>query len=256
MKHIKQFKKYFYLLTILVKRDIKKKYKGSILGILWSLLSPLVQLVLLTIIFSTLFNTSIENFPLYVIVARLIFEFFSTATNSAMYSIIESADLLKKVYIPKFIITLSRVLSNFIILMISLIDLLIIMLVTKADFSITLLLLPIYLFFLLLFTIGICYILATVATFFRDIVHLYSVFIMMLMFASAIFYPADIVPQKYFFILELNPVYRFIASCREIVVGVMPGISDFFVCLLLGVGTLILGSIIFESKQNKLISRI
>ena len=255
--YLKSFKQYYYLFTILVKRDIKKKYKGSAIGILWSLLNPLLQVILLTIIFSTIFNTTVKNFPLYVIIGRLIFEFFSAATNASMYSIIESAELLKKIYMPKYIMTLSKVVSNFIIFIISLIDLVIIMIVTDASFSIYMLYIPIYLILLLIFTAGLSLILATLATFFRDIVHLYSVFIMMLMFASALFYPADIVPQKYEIILELNPVYQFIFGFRNIILNSnSPDIWNLSICLLVSILSFIIGLIFFEKNQEKFISYI
>lgn len=248
------FRKYSYLLTILIKRDIKKKYKGSFLGILWSLLNPLLQMVVLTIIFSTLFKGNIENYPLYMITGRLVFQFFSLGTNAAMMSIIVSAALLKKVYIPKYIMTISKVLSNFIIFSISLLDLLLVMIITGADFTVYLIYAPIYLLLLLIFTSGVGLILATIAIFFRDIEHLYSVFTMMLMYFSAIFYPAEIIPQKYQSLLQLNPLYHYISGFRQIVyVGVPPEFSNLLICLMIAIVSFIIGLIVFERNQDKFI---
>lgn len=247
-------KKYYYLFTLLVKRDIKKKYKGSFLGILWSLLNPLLQMIVLTIIFSTLFHGNIQNYPLYMITGRLTFEFFSSGTNTAMKSIFTSAALLKKVYIPKYITTISKITSNFIIFSISLIDLVLVMIFTGADFTINLIFLPVYLILLFLFTSGIGLILATVTTFFRDIEHIYSVFTMMLMYFSAIFYPVDIIPEKFQVLLNLNPLHHFISGLRQIVYyGATPEITNVLACFGIAVVSVTIGLTVFEKNQDKFI---
>lgn len=257
INYFKTFNNFYYLLSLLVKRDIKKKYKGSFLGILWSLLNPLLQVVLLTLIFSSLFNTTVNNFALYAITGKLVFDYFSSASSISMYSIIESADLLKKIYLPKYIMVISKVLSNYVIFLISLADLILVMIITNAKFTIHLIYVPIYLVLLLVFTCGVSLILATVATFFRDIIHLYSVFIMMLMFASAIFYPSEIIPDKYQFVLQLNPIYYFIDGFRRIIcMGISPSINSLITCLIISSASFFIGVIIFEKNQNKFMSYI
>ncbi len=252
--YFRNFKKYSYLLTILVKRDIKKKYKGSTLGILWSLLNPLLQMTVLTIIFSTLFHNEIRNFPLYMIAGRLFFDFFSSGTNTAMRSIYGSANLLTKVYLPKYIMTLSRVIANFLIFCISLLDLLLVMIFTGAEFTIHLVYVPLYLILLLLFTSGVSLILATLATFFRDIEHLYGVFTMMLMHFSALFYPANIIPAKYHFLLQLNLLYYYISGFRQIVYnGGSPDFINLISCLIIAIISFVIGLIVFEKNQDKFI---
>src|SRR5690606_13617149 len=103
----KTFNKYKYLLYLFVRRDLKKKYRGSYLGILWSLINPLLHMIILSIVFSTLFHRDIDNFPLYLLCGLLLFQFFSSCTSQSMRSIITSANLLKKIYLPKYIMTLS-----------------------------------------------------------------------------------------------------------------------------------------------------
>lgn len=248
------FKRYRYLLTLLVKKDIKKKYKGSFLGILWSLLNPLLIMVILTIVFSTVFKFSIDNFPVYILSGRLLFEFFSSSTTSSMKSIISSANLIQKVYIPKYIITLSKVISNFVFFLISLIDLLLIMIITKADITVYILYAPLYLLLLFFFVIGVSLILATITVFFRDIEHLYGVFTTGLMYASAIFYPAEIIPDKYQFILKLNPVYYFIKGFRDAVFyGTPLDINNLIICFVIAFVSMIVGIQVFEKKQDKFI---
>lgn len=257
IRYLKTFNKYTYLLKLLVKKEVKKKYKGSILGILWSLLNPLLYMIIITIVFSTLFKTTIENFPVYLLCGSLLFGFFSSSTTTAMLSIRSSADLFKKVYIPKYIVVISSIISNFIFFLISMIDLILIMIITKVEFTTNLLISPIYLMLLLLFSCGVGLILATFTVFFRDIEHIYSVFTMFLMYASAIFYPEDIIPQEYKLILTANPIYYFIKGFRSSL-GLSSGVdlSNLVVCAILALISIIAGIIVFEKKQDKFILHI
>ncbi|MEB3100929.1 ABC transporter permease [Ferviditalea candida] len=255
--YLKTFNKYYYLLTLLVKKDIKKKYKGSFLGILWSLLNPLLNMIVLTIVFSTLFKENVHNFPVYMLSGQLLFGFFSSSTMGSLNSVISSASLINKVYVPKYIFTFSRLMSDFVFFAISLVDLLLIMIVTRADITINIMYAPIYLLLLLVFSSGVSLILATVTVFFRDIEHLYGVFITFLMYGSAIFYPASIIPDKFQFILTLNPVFYFINGFRNVVYDGFPVDStNLMICLTLAVISLIIGIVVFEKNQDKFILHI
>lgn len=255
--YINNFKNYKYLLLLLTRSHISKKYRGSFLGILWSLLNPLFQMIVLTLIFSTLFKNHIDNFPLYMITARLIYEFFSMGTNGAMKSIVDSSSLIKKVYIPKYLITISKVLADFIIFLISLIDLLIVMLITGADFTINLIYVPLYLFLLFVFTTGISLILSTITVFFRDIEHLYGIFIMILMYFSAIFYPANIIPQRFQFVLQANPIYQFITGFRQVIYYGQPiELMNLLYCFIAGAISIVIGLVVFERNQHKFILHV
>jgi ABC-type polysaccharide/polyol phosphate export permease len=252
--YLKTFNKYYFLLTILVKKDIKKKYKGSFLGILWSLINPLLNMIVITIVFSTLFKSSVDNFPVYLLSGFLLFGFFSSSTSTAMKSVISSASLINKVYIPKYIITVSNTISNFVFFAISLIDLVLIMIVTRADITVNIIYAPIYILLLFLFGCGISLILATITVFFRDIEHLYGVFITVLMYASAIFYPTDIIPDKYQFILTLNPMHYFIEGFRHVVYNGMPlDLMNLLICCILAAISMIVGIVVFEKNQDKFI---
>lgn len=252
--YIKTFKNYSYLLKLLVERDLKKKYKGSYLGVIWSLLNPLLYMIVLTVVFSTLFDRSIENYPVYLLCGQLIFGFFSSSTTSSMRSIYTGASLLRKVYIPKYIITISQILSNFIFFAISLIDLVLIMIITKSDITINILFAPIYLVLLFVFCCGVSMFLATIAVFFRDIEYIYGVFTTAMLYASAIFYPAEIIPDKYKFILDYNPIFYFIKGFRDVVyLGIAPDIQNVTTCFIIAVISMIIGIIVFEKNQDKFI---
>lgn len=252
--YLKTFHKYSYLLSLLVKKEVKKKYKGSFLGILWSLINPLLHMLILMLVFSTLFDTSIHNFPVYMLSGFLLFNFFSSSTLSSMRSIISASNLINKIYIPKYIITLSSILSNFVFFIISLIDLIIVMIVTDVGFSLNLIYAPFYLILLFLFSCGVSLLLATFTIFFRDIEHIYGILIMALQFLSAIFYPASIIPEKYQFILTFNPVYNYIKGFRDVVyLGGSPDLSNLIICTLFAVVSMVIGILVFEKNQDKFI---
>ena len=145
------FRRFTPLLRELVVRDIKVRYRHSALGLVWTVLNPLLMMVVITIVFSTLFKQNIPNFPIYYLSGSLIFAFNSESTTTALNSIISNASLIKKVYIPKYLFPLSNVLSGLVNLGFSLIAMFIVMLITDAPFHATLLLLPIPIFYTFLF---------------------------------------------------------------------------------------------------------
>ena len=179
----------------LIVRDLKIKYRRSVLGYLWSILNPLMLMGVLTIVFSTMFRFDIPNYPVYLLTGQLLFGFFSESTNMAMSSILGGSSLIKKVYLPKYIFPVSRVLSSFTTMLFSFVALLIVMLVTSADFYVTTILLPVVLLYLLVFSIGVSLILSVMVVFFRDIQYLYGVLLTALNYLTPIFYPASMLPQ-------------------------------------------------------------
>lgn len=190
------FRRFTPLLRELVVRDIKVRYRHSALGLVWTVLNPLLMMVVITIVFSTLFKQNIPNFPIYYLSGSLIFAFNSESTTTALNSIISNASLIKKVYIPKYLFPLSNVLSGLVNLGFSLIAMFIVMLITDAPFHATLLLLPIPIFYTFLFSVGLGILLSAVTVFFRDIAHFYSVFILAWTYFTPIFYPVEILPGR------------------------------------------------------------
>jgi len=251
------FSKYRFLLTELIKRDIKIKYRNSALGIVWSFLNPLLMMAVLTFIFSTFFQKSIPNYPVYLLTGRLIFDFFSGSTTAAMRSIRSNSSIMKKVYVPKYIYSLSAILSNFVNFLISLIVLVLVMIVTGAPFSIFNLAAIIPLIPLFILTVGVGLILATAAVFFRDFEYLYGVFTTLLMYGSAIFYPISVIPAAYKSIFLANPVFAAISGFRDaIILGQMPEIFPLIYLTVFAVVSLIIGVIIFYKLQDKFILHV
>lgn len=252
-RYIENFNKYKGLLKQLVVRDIKLKYRRSVLGMFWSFLNPLFMMIIMTIVFSKLFNR-VENYTVYFLTGKLIFDFYSEATKASMNSVIQNSSLIKKIYIPKYIFPTSKAMSAFVNLIFSLLVLTIMLFITNVEFSLTMLLFPIPLIYIFFISLGIGLILSALTVFFRDIVHLYSVFCLGLMYLTPIFYPADIMPEKYIILQKINPVYHVIGYFRKIILyGEIPTIHENFVCIGFSVIFMILGLFIFYKKQDKFI---
>ena len=248
------FSKYRYLLIELVKRDIKIKYRRSVLGIFWSFLNPLLMMVVLTVIFSTFFANNIANYPVYILTGRIMFDFYAQGSNSAMLSIKRNSSIIKKIYVPKYMYSLSSVLSSFVTFGLSLIVLFLVMIATHAPFTIYILYGIVPILLLLIFTIGAGLILATVTVFFRDIEHLYGVFLTMLMYGSAIFYPIEIIPENIRFLFELNPLYTISSLFRDsFLYGRMFELNALLYSSAVAVILLALGIFLFYKYQDKFI---
>ena len=253
-RYIQGFLKYKYLLALRVKHEIKAKYKNSFLGIVWSLLSPLLQMIVLSIVFSTIFGSQLPNFPLYMISGKIIFDFFAAGTSGSLMSICTAADLIKKVYFPKYIVVISNLTSAFVIMLISMIDLVLVMLVTGAPFTIYLLFAPVYLLLLYIFVVGFGLILSTLNVFFRDIEHLYGILLMILMYLSALFYPPEIIPAAYQPLFFFNPIFHYIEGFRYAVYYALPpDWGNFLYCFGAALIALIVGMFVFKKNQDKFI---
>ena len=247
-------KNYNYLMRQLIARDFKTKYKRSMLGILWSFLNPLLTMAVQYIVFSTLFKSDIKNFPLYLLTGIVCFNFFSEAAGMALLSIVGNAALITKVYVPKYIYPVSRVLSSSVNLLLSLIPLFLIMLFTRTSFRPAMLLLPFGLVCLVAFCIGVGFILSTSMVFFRDTQFLWGVISMLWMYMTPIFYPDSIIPQQFMVIYKCNPLYHIIRFFRIILMnGVSPEPKAYGLCFIASFVPLLLGAWIFKKNQDKFI---
>lgn len=243
------------LLKQLIIRDIKLKYRRSYLGYLWSILNPLMLMIVLVIVFSNLFRFDIPNFPLYLISGQIIFSFMVEATNMSVGSIIGNASLLKKTYVPKYIFTISKVGSSLVNLIFSLGALLLVMVITSAEFSWNLLFFPFIILQLLVFCLGISLFLAAANVFFRDIQYLWGVFVSMWMYLTPIFYPVSIISEEYQNLYKtINPMYWYIEQFRDIILyAKFPQTDSILMGTGLAIVVLILGSIYFNKKQDEFI---
>lgn len=250
----KNFNKYRYLLFELTKKNIKLKYRRSYLGILWTLLEPILTTIVLTLVFTNLRKKSDTTFPVYILTGRLLYSFFAQSTKQAMKSIRSNSGMIKKVYVPKYIYPLSDILSNYIIFLISMIVLFGAMFVFKVYPTKYMLNAVIPLVLLLVLCLGMGLILATLAVFFRDMEYLWSVVLMMIMYTAAIFYDASTVPAQWIF--NFNPIYHIIVNFRNSVYGTPLDMNALMISIGYSFASLVIGIILFYKKQDKFILNI
>lgn len=257
MIYIKEFFRYRFLLNELVIKGIRLKYRRSYLGIIWSLIEPLLTTVVLVIVFGTLFHNTDPTYPLYIIIGRLLYSFFSSGTKGASTSIRANAAMIKKVYLPKYLYPLSSVLFNFVIFAISLLVLVAVDIYCGVVPTWHILQCIPALVLLLILTTGIGMILATLNVFFRDIEYLWNVGLMLIMYMSAIFYyPETLMQSGYAWILKYNPLYQIINTCREGVLGQDMSMKGFLYTAVVSLVLLAIGIVFFKKNQDKFILHI
>jgi len=253
---IHTFSRYKDLLKELVSRDIKLKYRRSFLGYLWSVLNPLMVMLVMTAVFSRLFRFDIPNYPVYLLSGQILFSFHSEASNFAIGSITGGGSLIKKVYLPKYIFTFSKVISSLVNLLFSFVALLLVMVITRTKFTPYCLLFPIVIAEMFVFELGLGMFLAQAAVFFRDIQYIWGVVLTLWTYSTPLFYPDSTLGtgKLAFLVKNFNPLYSYITQFRDFMLyGVMPSGR----LVLLGCGWalffLILGMGSFYKAQDKFI---
>lgn len=256
-QYIANFKKFQPLLYELVARDVKIKYRRSALGILWTLLNPLLMMAILSVVFSNLFRFDIENYSLYLLAGQIIFNFYNEATSGAMTSILGNSSLIKKVYIPKYLFVVSRITSSGINILSSFCALIFVMIFTRSELHATIFLAIIPLVYLFVFSLGIGLILAALTVKFRDVMHLYSVFVTALMYLTPVIYSISMLPKWVRIIVNLNPLTGILTIFRNVVIyNTLPSLLSLIVSALVSLGTLIVGLYIFYKQQDSFIMNL
>ena len=257
-KRLKQLFHYRDLLKHLVWRDIRLKYRRSVLGYLWSILDPLLIMIVMTIVFSTMFRRNITNFPVYLFTGQLLFNYMRTATTQAMNSIIGNGALIKKAYVPKYIFCFAKVTSSLVDFVFNLAALILVMLATGAPFRFINLLFPLVILQLYFFCLGLGLFLAQANVFFKDVQYIYHAVTTAWMYLTPIFYPIESLPEGVQWgITHLNPMYFYIRQFRDLIyTGTLP--DPFYVtcgCAAAG-AVMILGVWSFMKNQDRFILHI
>lgn len=246
--------KYKFLISQLVSRDFKTKYKRSVLGVLWSFLNPLLMMSVQYFVFSTIFRSDIPNYPVYLLIGIVSFNFFSEACGMALTSIIGNANLITKVYVPKYIYPFTRVLSSVINMVISFIPLLIMMIFTRVVFTRAAILSFFFFGCVIIFSLGLGMVLACSMVFFRDTQFLWGVLNTIWMYATPIFYPDTIIPDEFKAILQINPLYHFVKNTRICILdGISPEPIAYVQCFLMAACMLVIGAWIFKKFQDRFV---
>ena len=260
---LSNFKRYSFLMTQLISRDFKVKYKRSVLGVLWSLLYPILMLAVMAVVFSQMFKFKVEgvNYLVYLMTGIIMFNYFSEASNNAMTSVVSNFSLSNKVYIPKYIFPVAKCLFvgiNFLLTLIPWIGIIALSYFGLGEytchFTVYFLLLPYIFLCMFLFTVGMGLLLSCVSVFLRDIFYIYGIVIMIWNYLTPVFYSIEIIPENLQGLFKLNPLYQFLNAAREVVLyGRSPSMSNLLIITLWGVGMLLIGSVVFKKNQDKFI---
>lgn len=250
-------KQYWFVIRELTSREIKRKYARSFLGIIWSILNPILTMAVLSLVFSKMFSKSIENFPIYYLTGNIIWGLFSSGTNLAMDALVSNRNMLLKVKIPKQVFVLARLYTALVNFGYSFIAYVLMLIVFRIKPSITMLLLPIDIFFVALFAMGFGYALSVIYVFFADIKHLYGVVLTLWTYLCAIFYPVSALPDALQEILQWNPLFIAIDFARDCMMyQTVPSIASWIKLICFGVSSFVIGFLIFKKNENMVMQEI
>ena len=253
------FEKDIFVLKQLVTKDFKIKYRRSFLGVAWSVLNPLLMMVVMSVVFSTLLGSNIEHFPLYLILGNITYSLMSDSTSKAVTSILDAAPLLKKVKIDRFVFPVQKILFALVNFAFSLIAVAIVMLWFRVVPTWHLIWLPVCLGLLMIFCIGIGLVLSAATVFFRDVIHLWSVVLTAWNYLTPVFWDFQMLldrgaPAWTISIVKMNPMYGFVTFMRDIVLWQQnPSLEILLLCTVWAVVMLAIGIFVFRKTEHKFI---
>ncbi len=257
LAEIGELVRYRDLLKLLVSRIVKTRYKRSALGVLWTLLNPLLNMAVLTVAFSAVFKGTVAHYPVYVLTGIIWWSFFTQATNHAMNSVVFGGGLLKRIYVPRTIFAVASVAHGLLNLAISMATLAVIMALTGHPFHATWWFVPVPVVLLALFSLGVALFLSTLAVFFVDVFDIFQVAVQALFFLTPIIYPEEILPPEYRPLQRLNPMTYLLASFRApLLDGTLPDPATLAVAAAAAVGFLLLGWWTFTRKADEFAYRL
>ena len=260
---VANFKKYWFLMTQIISRDFKVKYKRSVLGVVWSLLYPILMMTVMAIVFSQMFKFKVEgiNYLVYLMTGIIMFNYFSEASTTAMTSVVDNFLLINKVYIPKYIFPLAKCMFvgiNFLLTLIPWLAIIGLSYVGLGEytchFNMAYLILPYIFFCFFLFTVGVGLFLSCISVFLRDVFYIYGIVVTIWNYLTPVFYSTEILPTKLQFLMQFNPLYQFLTATRQIVLYEQaPSLLTLGILGGCGIASLLIGAIVFKSNQDKYI---
>lgn len=254
---LREVVRYRDLIAQLVARDVRMRYKRSVLGIAWTMLSPLLMMVVLSVVFSRLFRVDTPHYPVYLLSALLIWTFFAQSTTSAMSQLVWGAPLLTRIYVPKAAFVIASIGTGLVNLALAIIPLAVIMIATGVPLTPSLLWLPLPVVLMACFALGIGLLLSTLAVFFHDIVEMYQVILTAWYFLTPIIYPVSAVPAEDVWWIKMNPAYYLVDAFREpIWAGQAPGADVLVIGAAVSLVTLAAGWAVFSWRADAISARL
>lgn len=244
--------KYRFLIMELIIRNIKTRYKRSLLGVAWTMVNPLLTMLVMTIVFSQLFAFELPRYPIYILSGILLWNFFAETTVSAVRNLIWSSRLINRIKIPSSLFAAAAVGTGLVNLIIALLPLSLIILITKSQLGSALLFLPVAILLASVFSLGVGLAVSSQAVFFTDVVDMYQILLLAWMYLTPIFYPQEIIAEKYQWIIHVNPMYYLLECFRSpIYFNQIPDLNIVLSAGIISITTLIVGGLIFVNKSDQ-----
>ena len=252
MSTIKELYAYRQMIFSLVKKDLRGRYKGSVLGFLWTFINPLFQLIVYTIVFSKILPNNIPRYYLYLFVALIPWIFFSSSITVGAASIVGQKDLVKKIYFPRMVIPISYVTSCFVNMLLCFIVIFAVIIVTGAGINfLAVLTLPVIMIVEYVFALGMALLTSAITVYFRDLEHILGIVSMAWMYLTPVVYSKSIVPPRYLPIFNLNPMTHIIDCYRTVLYDKqVPDLTTLLWAAVLGVLFLLIGAVVFNKLQK------
>jgi ABC-2 type transport system permease protein len=249
--------KYRDLIVQFVSRSLKTRYKRSVLGVVWTMLNPLLTMVVLTLVFSNFFKTNIQNYPIYILCGLAFWGFCNSTTRESMAEMVYSGSLLSRIYVPKSVFAISAQGTGLVNLLISIGTVILISLVLRQPIHWSIVVLPVSIVLMVLFCLGIGLILSAAAVYFADILPVYDVILTIWFYGTPIIYPATIIPDRWAWVFKLNPLYHMIQLFRDpIFGGFIPGWQVWLISAAFSISVFVIGGLIFTWKSHEYAYRI
>jgi lipopolysaccharide transport system permease protein len=257
LEQLKRVYQYREMLRNIVLRELRGRYRGSVLGFLWTFVNPLLMLVIYSLVFSFILKTQIENYPMFIFVALLPWNFFVNSIMQGTASLVQNAGLIKKIYFPREIFPLATVISNLVNYVLSLIILIPALLISGIAIKLVVIAFPIVLIINFLFVISIVLVASVINVYFRDSEHLIGILLMALFYLTPVLFPLDLIPERMQWLFQLNPVGPLINSYRDIFFyGIWPDWSYLLKLGCAGIVLFILSLKLFDHYQKDVAEHI
>ncbi|MFN0112771.1 MAG: ABC transporter permease [Blastocatellia bacterium] len=257
MSELKELFRYRDLVWQLVSRNIKTRYKRSVLGIFWTMLNPLFMMMVLTFVFSNVFRGELPHYATYALAGLALWNFFAQTTAGAMSELIWGGSLMHRIYLPRSIFAVSALGTSLVNLLLTLIPLFVVMLITGTPIRPALLILPLPIILTAMFALGMALVLSRMAAYFADVLDMYQILLTAWMYLTPIIYPKSAIPENLRWFFNLNPMYHLIEIFRApLLIGWLAGPKTVAVSGAAAIGALVFGWWYFSRKADELAYRI
>lgn len=252
-KRIQELYDYREMISSLIKRELRGKYKASVLGFLWTFINPLMQMVVYIMVFSVILKSGIENFPIFLFVSLMPWNFFNTSITSGSTCVVNQENLVKKIYFPRIVLPISYVTSMLINMLLTFVVIFAVLFITGYGINVmAVCVLPLVILIEYILALGLCMLTSALAVYFRDLEYILGIITMAWMYLTPILYTVDMVPEEFRILFNLNPMTPVILGYQEILYyKQIPNVNTLLQAAAIGVFGLILGYVVFEKIQRK-----